>query len=140
MTACVLDASFTFQWLFRDEASPEGYAALAEIGREGAIIPPLWFTEITNGLGMAERRGRISQTGMLEAMNLLRSLPLEIDEPPSLARCEVVLDLMRTYRLTAYDATYLELAQRRGLSLATRDRDLLAAAPAACVTLFAVSP
>lgn len=73
MTACVLDASFTFQWLFRDEASPEGYAALAVVGREGAIIPPLWFTEITNGLGMAERRGRISQTGIPEAMNLLRS-------------------------------------------------------------------
>ncbi|HVZ06702.1 type II toxin-antitoxin system VapC family toxin [Rhodopila sp.] len=89
---------------------------------------------------MAEWRGRISQTGMPEAMNLLRSLPLEIDEPPSLARCEVVLDLMRTYRLTAYDAAYLELAQRRGLSLATRDRDLLVAAPTAGVTLFAVAP
>lgn len=140
MTACVLDASFTFQWLFRDEASAEGYAALAVIGREGAIIPPLWFVEITNGLGMAERRGRITQAGMSEAINLLRSLPLEVDEPPSLARCEVVLDLMRAHRLTAYDAAYLELARRRGLSLATRDRDLLVAAPAASVPLFSTSP
>jgi len=140
VTACVLDASFTFQWLFRDEASPEGYTALAVIGREGAIIPPLWFVEITNGLGMAERRGRITQTDMPEAMNLLQSLPLEVDEPASLARCEVVLDLMRVHRLTAYDATYLELARRRGMSLATRDRDLLTAAPAASVPLFATSP
>ena len=140
MSACILDASFTFQWLFRDEASAAGYAALATIKRDGAVIPPLWFVEIANGLGMAERRGRIAQTGMPEAMALLRSLPLETDEPPSLARCEVILDLMRTYRLTAYDATYLELARRRGMSLATRDRDLLVAAPAAGVTLFAVAP
>ena len=139
MAACVLDASFTFQWLFRDEASPEGYAALAVIGREGAIVPPLWFVEITNGLGMAERRGRMTQADVPEAMNLLRSLPLGIDDPPSLARCNVVLDLMRTYRLTAYDATYLELARQRGLSLATRDRDLLVAAPAAGVALFGTS-
>ena len=139
MSACILDASFTFQWLFRDEASAAGYVALATIKRDGAVIPPLWFVEIANGLGMAERRGRIAQTGMPEAMTLLRSLPLETDEPPSLARCEVILDLMRTYRLTAYDATYLELARRRGMSLATRDRDLLVAAPAAGVTLFAAS-
>ena len=121
----------------RDEASPEGYAALAVIGREGAIIPPLWFVEITNGLGVAERRGRITPAAVPEAMRLLRSLPLDVDEPPSLARCEVVLDAMRTHRLTAYDATYLELARRRGRSLATRDHDLIVSAPAAGVPLFA---
>jgi predicted nucleic acid-binding protein len=140
VSRCILDASFTFQWLFEDEATPEGDAALAAVRLAGATIPPLWFIEISNGLGMAERRGRITQADIPKAMRLLRSLPLEIDEPPSLARCEVVLDLMRTYRLTAYDATYLELAQRRGLSLATRDRDLLVAAPAAGITLFAASP
>ena len=140
MTVCVLDASFTFQWLFQDEALPEGYAALAVIKREGAIIPPLWFVEITNGLGMAERRGRMSHAGVAEAMSLLRSLSLDVDELPSLARCEAVLELMRAFRLTAYDATYLELARRHGLPLATRDGDLLVAAPAAGVTLFAASP
>ncbi len=136
----MLDASFTLQWLFRDEASPEGYAALAVIGRDGAVVPPLWFVEITNVLGMAERRGRITQAGLPEAMRLLGSLPLTVDEPPSLAWSEPVLELMRAHRLTAYDATYLELARRRGLPLATKDRDLLAAAPAVGVTLFAAAP
>ncbi len=140
MTACVLDASFTFQWLFQDEASPEGYAALAVVGREGAVIPALWFIEVTNVLGMAERRGRIQPDGLQDALRLLRSLPLTVDEPPSLAWSEPVLQLMRARRLTAYDATYLELASRRGLPLATKDRDLLAAAPAVGVPLFAPSP
>lgn len=140
MSAYVLDASFTLQWLFQDEASPEGYAALAVVGREGAVIPALWFVEITNALGMAERRGRIDVAGAREALRLLRSLPLVVDELPSLAWPEPVLQLMRAHRLTAYDATYLELAQRRGLSLATKDRDLLAAASAVGVPLLAVSP
>lgn len=140
MTACVLDASFTFQWLFQDEASPEGYAALAVVGREGAIIPALWFIEVTNVLGMAERRGRMQPDGLRDALRLLRSLPLAVDEPPSLAWSEPVLQLMRAHRLTAYDATYLELACRRGLPLATKDRDLLVAALAVGVALFAPSP
>ena len=55
VSVCVLDASFAFQWLFKDEASPEGYAALELIHAGGAVVPALWFVEITNGLGMAER-------------------------------------------------------------------------------------
>lgn len=140
MTACALDASFTFQWLFQDEASPEGYAALAVVGREGAVVPALWFIEVTNVLGIAERRGRIQPDGLRDALRLLRSVPLAVDDPPSLAWSEPILQLMRAHRLTAYDATYLELASRRGLPLATKDRDLLAAALAVGVPLFAPSP
>lgn len=136
----MLDASFTFQWLFQDEASPEGYAALVVVGHEGAVVPALWFVEITNVLGMAERRGRIDATGLQDALRLLRSLPLVVDEPPSLTWSEPVLQLMRAHRLTAYDATYLELTIRRGLPLATKDRDLLVVAAAVSVPLFAPLP
>ena len=136
----MLDASFTFQWLFQDEASPEGYAALAVVGREGAVIPALWFVEITNVLVMAERRGRMEAAGLQEALRLLRSLPLIVDESPLLTWSEPILQLMRAHHLTAYDASYLELARRRDLPLATKDRDLLAAAPAIGVPLLAVSP
>jgi len=140
VSLCILDASFSFQWLFEDEASPEGDAALAAVRLTGAIIPALWFVEIANGLGMAERRGRISQAEIVEGLGLLRSLPLVVAEVPDLAWCASILETMRAYRLTAYDATYLDLARRRALPLATRDRDLLVAAPAAGVPLFAVAP
>ena len=136
----MLDAPFTFQWLFEDEASPEGHAALAQIRTGGAVIPALWFVELTNGLSMAERRGRISQAGVQDALAFLQSLRLEIDEPASLAWSGPVLDLMRTHALTAYDATYLELAQRRGLPLATKDRELLVVAPTVGVPLFGAVP
>jgi len=131
-----LDASFTFQWLFADEASPAGDAALGLVSTSGAAVPTLWFVEVANGLGMAERRGRLTQAGLQDALRLLRSLPLSVDEPASLSRSEPVLDLMRTHRLTAYDATYLELAARRGLPLATGDKALWRAAAAVGVTLL----
>ena len=140
MSACVLDASFTFQWLFKDEASHEGDAALGLVSAGGALVPALWFVEITNGLGMAERRGRLTQAGLQDALRLLRSLPLSVDEPASLAWSEPVLDMMRTHRLTAYDATYLELAIRRSLPLATRDKELCEAAPAVGVALLGAGP
>jgi predicted nucleic acid-binding protein len=43
------------------------------------------------------------------------------------------MPLVRRYRLTAYDAAYLELALRRGLALATFDTDLIAAAQDAAI-------
>lgn len=140
MSVCVLDASFTFQWLFKDEASPEGFAALAQVKAGGTVVPALWFVEITNGLGMAERRGRMSRSEIHEALRLLRSLRLDVDEPASLAWSEPVLDLMRMHRLTAYDTTYLDLAQRRGLPLATKDQALRVAARATGVSLFDSAP
>lgn len=140
MTLCVLDASFAFQWLFEDEASPEGDGALASIRLGGATVPALWPVEITNVLGMAERRGRLAADGVADALALLRSLPLDVAVPPMLFEAGIVLALMRRHRLTAYDATYLELALRLGLPLATKDRELLAAAPTAGVPLFKVVP
>lgn len=136
----MLNASFTFQWLFEDEASPDGYASLAQIRAGGTVVPALWFVELTNGLGIAERRGRTSQAGVRDALAFLRSLRLEVDEPASLAWSGPVFDLMRTHRLTAYDATYLELAQRRRLPLATKDRELRVVAPAVGVPLFEAVP
>jgi predicted nucleic acid-binding protein len=58
------------------------------------------------------------------------------DEISPRARQSAALDLARTYGLTAYDATYLELAMRRAATLATFDRKLAAAARAAGVRVF----
>ncbi|MBV8916271.1 MAG: type II toxin-antitoxin system VapC family toxin [Acetobacteraceae bacterium] len=132
----MLDSSFACQWLFEDESTPEADAALAAIRLGGATVPALWPFEITNVLGIAERRGRLTQGGVAGALALLRTLPLHVVAPLTLDEAETVLDLMRRYRLSGYDATYLELAMRLRLPLATKDGDLLVAAPAAGVALF----
>lgn len=140
MSLCILDASFTFQWLIEDEATPEGDAALEVISVGGATVPALWPIEVTNVLGIAERRGRLTRESVADALALLQSLPLDVAEPLSLAEAEVVLGLMRQYRLTAYDATYLELALRLRLPLATKDRELLAVAGAVGIALLMDNP
>lgn len=139
VSLCVLDASFTFQWLLEDEATPEGDVALAAIRLGGATVPALWLVEITNVLGVAERRGRLTPEAVLCALALLQSLPLDV-AAPALAEAAIVLDLMRRHRLTAYDATYLALAGRLRLPLATKDGGLLAAAPTAGISLFGIVP
>ena len=47
--------------------------------------------------------------------------------------------LARAYRLTAYDAAYLEVAYRRGLPIATLDRALANAARAEAIPLLAAA-
>jgi len=49
------------------------------------------------------------------------------------------LQIARRYRLSAYDASYLELAMREGLPLATLDEDLQKAANKAGVKRFAIN-
>lgn len=44
--------------------------------------------------------------------------------------------LAMAYRLTSYDASYLELAQRKNLPLATLDGELIAASIASGVALL----
>jgi hypothetical protein len=59
-----------------------------------------------------------------------------IDDLPSALRQSRVLDLGHMHNLTSYDATYLELAMLRTDILATFDRKLAGAAPAAGVLVF----
>jgi predicted nucleic acid-binding protein len=134
MSLCVLDASATFPWMFEDEASPASDVLLDQVAEHGAVVPALWFLECTNGLAMAERRGRIDGAGIAKAIALLHRLPLAVDDAAPSRALDAVLDLARTHRLTTYDAGYLDLALRRGLPLATADAPLRAAAAAAGVT------
>ncbi|MBV8456691.1 MAG: type II toxin-antitoxin system VapC family toxin [Acetobacteraceae bacterium] len=136
MAVCVLDASCVFPWLFEDEASPAADAMLAVVGRQGAVVPSLWHVEVANGLGLAERRKRVSPADVHEAVALIRGLALTTDEMVPAYAFGTVLDLMRSHRVTAYDAVYLELAARLGLPLATNDRHLRAVANATGVALF----
>jgi predicted nucleic acid-binding protein len=76
----------------------------------------------------AERRGRIDTPGVDERLDLLESLPLFVDTEHSASVNRQVIRLARAYRLTSYDAAYLELALRKGLPLATLDKAMRAAA------------
>jgi predicted nucleic acid-binding protein len=93
-----------------------------------AAVPILWPLEVSNVLALAERRRRITSAESAQLIALLGTLEIVIDaEAESLAFTRI-LDLAREQRLTAYDASYLELAMRLGVPLASKDRDLCDAA------------
>ena len=62
--------------------------------------------------------------------------PFIIDEPTNDHAWSEVLALGRAHHLSAYDASYLDLALRRGLPLASLDGQLKTAASALGVPMF----
>lgn len=124
----VLDVSLSCAWGFADEASEPAWAILERLQAGRAHVPALWFWETANVLVQAERRGRITPAAIRTFLGLLETLPISIDPPSPSAAWHDSLALARSHRLSAYDAAYLELAMRKGLPLATRDRALQAAA------------
>jgi predicted nucleic acid-binding protein len=128
VTWAVLDSSIALTWCFDDETSPDTERLLDRVRDEGAIVPGLWYVELGNVLLQAEKRGRITVSGVAGRLALLRDLPLTTDQETTARAWREILALARTEGLTTYDATYLELALRHGRPLLTKDKDLAAAA------------
>jgi predicted nucleic acid-binding protein len=130
-----IDASVTAAWCFADEANAATDALRSGLIDHGAVVPVLWHAESANVLLIAERRKRITPDRCAELLELLGELPIETDDGTQRIRGSV-FRLARALRLTVYDAIYLELAIRRDLPLATRDKDLRKAALSAGVPLI----
>jgi len=125
-------------WCFEDERTPATAAMLEQVAEAGAVAPTLWPLEILNALVMAERRGRINAAQRLQLAELLHDLPVTLDTATATQAWTATARLAERFRLTVYDAAYLELAQRLSLPLATLDKELRVAAGALGVTLLGV--
>jgi predicted nucleic acid-binding protein len=87
-------------------------------------VPALWHAEISNALLVGERRKVVREAQVLDYLSRLSKLPIITDDVEPASRREGVMALARQYGLSAYDATYLDLALRQGAVLATFDRRL----------------
>lgn len=131
-----LDASAAAAWFLPDEADAASAALLRALEDDTAVVPALWHSEIVNILRAAERRRRLTAAEADRSLARIARLPIETDEADMPTLRPRLLGLARLHELTAYDATYLDLAMRRGLPLATRDRDLRRAAGEVGVALL----
>ena len=136
MSGFVIDASVALAWCFDDEATEATRTLLDRFEDERAEVPSLWHLELANALAMGERKGRITPAQASEFIALIDALPIVIDERTPNFALSSVLELSRRQQLSAYDASYLELAMRRGIPLATKDDDLARAANHMGVTLL----
>ncbi|MBB6147199.1 putative nucleic acid-binding protein [Silvibacterium bohemicum] len=124
----VLDSSITLAWIYIEETTKEVREVESLVIRGGALVPSLWRLEVANILEMGIRRRRHSAAFRDATLADLALLPINIDLETERHAWGATARLAARHQLTAYDAAYLELAQRRGLPLATLDREMRAAA------------
>ena len=130
----VVDASVALTFVLGDEHDGRAERLLGSLKDHSLCVPAIWHAEVVNGLMAAERRRRIDAAGVDDGIARMDALGAEVDVPgPDML---TLRRLATKYRLTAYDAFYLELAARRGMPLATNDHDLAGAAKRGGVALL----
>jgi predicted nucleic acid-binding protein len=132
----IVDGSVAMAWCFEDEATRRTQALLDRTESDPVVVPLHWPLEVSNVLRSAVKRGRLSEAKAAAKVAALMSLPLRYDSLTHQLAFTGAYLLARKYKLTSYDAAYLELALRLGAPLATNDEDLAEAARKAAVTIL----
>lgn len=136
----VLDNSVAMRWFFGDGKPQElAYAGhvLDAMKDTNALVPVTWGLEVSNVIARAEAKGLVTEARSEAFLELLQGVDIDVDAATFSHALSDTLQLARRYRLSAYDASYLELALREGLPLATLDEDLQKASKKAGVKRFA---
>jgi predicted nucleic acid-binding protein len=135
----VLDASVALLWLV-PQTNPSGTdyadAILKALKDSQAVVPSLFALEIANVVAKVESKGVVTEADSQRFISLLGQLNIATDQETMAHALGDTLNLARRYKLSAYDAAYLELALRTGLSLSTLDADLAKVATSAGVPTF----
>ena len=124
--AFVADNSVVLAWFVSSQSTAYSEKMLRRVAREPIHVPVVWSLEFSNALRQLERRRKLKPDATAELLDAVDALGLQSDtSPPGQRR---LLDLARQYELSVYDASYLELAIRLTVPLATQDGPLAAAA------------
>lgn len=135
----VLDNSVTMRWFFGDGKPQElAYAGkvLDAMRQDSALVPMTWGLEVANVIVRAEAKALVTEARSGAFLEMLENVDIEVDAATFAHALSGTLQLARRYKLSAYDASYLELALRLGVPLATLDEDLQKAAKKAGVKKF----
>lgn len=125
----VLDCSVALAWALPHETSKRAERFLADLGQETTLwVQALWWHEPANALTMAHRRRRLTESDAVQLVELYGTLQIQTDTHLNSDAVWRFQALAKEHFLSAYDAAYLELAQRKGTGLATLDKPLTKAA------------
>lgn len=125
----VLDNSVTMRWLFGDGSDADRHYAesvLLRLQAEDcrALVPAVWPLEVGNVVARAEAQGLLPEARSAAFLSLLRDMAIDTDGRGGEFALGDTLQLARRYGLSTYDASYLELALREAVPLATNDAAL----------------
>lgn len=136
MKKFVVDNSVVVSWFFKDEINAYTRSIRANLDEAQAIVPAIWPLELSNVLLVGERRKRLTEADVSHVLSIIESLPIFVDPEPPERVWTVILRLARDLGLSTYDASYLDLAMRTGMPIATVDKALKKAANKVKVPLF----
>jgi predicted nucleic acid-binding protein len=131
----VVDNSVVMAWCFRDEGNDYSIKILSMLEKSRAYVPSVWPLEVGNVLTGAERRGRISRSDSSYILELLLNLPITVEQESTGRMLSEIFMLARDCGISTYDASYLDLAMKMSLPVATLDQNLRKAAKACKVRL-----
>jgi predicted nucleic acid-binding protein len=132
----VVDNSVVMSWCFKDETNNYADTVLDRLTELVAVVPSIWPLEVVNVLLVAERQKRLSESDSIRFLTLLSQLPILVEyEGPEMMK--ELLALARSNNLSSYDASYLDLAMRKGVPIATLDNKLIEAAKRIDVPILA---
>ncbi len=132
----VVDNSVVMSWCFKEEVNSYSNAVLDSFAEFSAFVPSIWPQEVVNVLLVAERRKCLSEKDSVYFIRLLQQLPIFVEYERPQGVMKDILGLARVHRLSSYDASYLDLAMKKNLSLATLDKMMRKAAKAVNVKIF----
>jgi predicted nucleic acid-binding protein len=124
----ILDASVALAWVLEEQQAANANSVLAKLRTDTAAAPSIWPVEVANALLAAQRRGRLPAARVSQAIAFVLALQIEVRHAALEATLIDTRELARRESLTVYDASYLDLAMREGVALATLDQALMAAA------------
>jgi predicted nucleic acid-binding protein len=124
-------------WGLPDEESSSADSFWHEIHAQVPLhVPALWWYECANALVVARRRNRLTGGESEHLAGLLAALPLKTALSPAGDDLTRLSRIAGKHDLSAYDAAYLDLADRLKVGLATLDRRLMKAAEAEEIPVF----
>lgn len=127
----VVDNSVAMRWLFADgsEADRQYANEVAGLVENAEVhVPALFVTEAANVISRALKAGVITAQESQSRFDLLNAMQANIDPIQSTHSTMTLAIQAFELGLSAYDASYLLLAQKLGCPLATLDKDLRRAA------------
>jgi predicted nucleic acid-binding protein len=124
----VIDNSVVMTWCFKDEINPYADVILDRLEISTGFVPSIWPLEVCNVLLVAERKRRIGRADSARFIAWRNELPIIVEQEPQERVIREIFALAREHKLSSYDASYLDLAMRKGLPIATLDKNLIAAA------------
>lgn len=129
----VLDASAAMVLVMDDEPEGPVMPIVHALTAGDPVVPTLWPYEVASALMVAHRTGRLGKAQLVRSLHSLSSIGCTLDDEP--VNPSHLIAVAREHGVSSHDASYLALALRRGLPLATTDTRLRDAAGAAGVPL-----